>query len=59
MKKTVILTLVGLLALAFAASFVSAAAPPVQPPCAKAQQTTLTDAQKQELIPLLNQMMEI
>lgn len=58
MKKALILTLVGLLALAFAASFASAATPPTQPPGAS-QQVTLTDAQKQELQPLFNQMMEI
>lgn len=58
MKKALLLTLVGLLVLAFAVSLVSAATP-AQPPRANAQQVTLTDAQKQELQPLFNQMMEI
>lgn len=48
-----LVALIALLALAFAVSLVSAA-PPVVP-----QTVTLTDAQKQELVPLYNQMIEI
>ena len=53
MKKTMLVALIALLALAFAVSLVSAA-PPVA-----SQTVTLTDAQKQELVPLYNQMIEI
>jgi len=56
MKKTMLVALIALLALVFAVSLVSAA-PPAQRPCA--QGITLTDAQKQELVPLFNQMIEI
>ncbi|MDT8900311.1 DUF2680 domain-containing protein [Anaeroselena agilis] len=59
MKKALLLTVVGLLALTFAASLVWAAAPTPQPTQPYAQQVNLTDAQKQELVPLFNQMMEI
>lgn len=58
MKKIVLLTSVGLLALALAVSLVSAATPP-QALQHYGQQATLTDQQKQELTPLFNQMMEI
>ena len=57
MKKTMLVALIALLALAFAASLVSAAPPAMQPPYSKV--VTLTDAQKQELVPLYNQMMEL
>lgn len=53
MKKTMLVALIALLALAFAVSLVSAA-PPVA-----SQTVTLTDAQKQELVPLYNQMIEL
>lgn len=59
MKKALLATLAGLLMLALAVSFASAATPPAQPPQPYAQPITLTDAQKQELVPLFNQMMEI
>ena len=59
MKKALLLASVGLLVLAFDASFASAATPPTQLPHPYAQPITLTDAQKQELVPLFNQMVEI
>lgn len=59
MKKSLLITLVALLALAFAVSLVSAATPPVQAPHPNGQQVTLTDQQKEELTPLFNQMMDI
>ena len=59
MKKALLLTIIGLLALAFAVSLVSAATAPAQPSQANSQPITLTDVQKQELVPLFNQMMEI
>lgn len=56
MKKALAGTLVGLLVLAFAVSLVSAAGSPVKvPPCL----SNLTDAQKQEITPLLNQMNDL
>jgi TolA-binding protein len=61
MKKPLVLTLVGLLVLAIAVSVVSAAAtatpPGNMPPWAPYQK--LTDAQKQELAPLFNQMNDL
>jgi len=59
MKKTMLIALAALLVLAFAVSLVSAAKPAAQPPQFTAQAVTLTDAQKQELAPLFNQMVEI
>jgi len=59
MKKTILVSLIALLALAFAVSLVSAAPPAVQPQRPNMQAITLTDAQKQELVPLYNQMMDI
>ena len=59
MKKTMLAALAALLVLAFAVSMVSAAKPAAQPPQPFAQAVTLTDAQKQELAPLFNQMAEI
>lgn len=59
MKKALLITIAGLLVLAFAISFASAATPPAQPPHPYGQPITLTDAQKQDLVPLFNQMMEI
>lgn len=59
MKKTMLVALVSLLALAFAVSLVSAAPPAIQPQRPNMQAITLTDAQKQELVPLFNQMIEI
>lgn len=56
MKKFLLLTVVGLLVLAFAASFVSAA---TTPPQNHPQRIALTDVQKQELAPLFTQMMNI
>lgn len=62
MKKTVIVTLVSLLVLAIAVSMVSAATtttPPGNfPPFARGP-AALTDAQKQELAPLFNQMNDL
>lgn len=59
MKKAILFTVVGLLVLAFALSMVSAATNPVEiPPCAY-QQANLTDAQKQEMLPLWNQMADL
>jgi len=59
MKKTIAIALSALLVLAFAVSLVNAAPPAVQPQQVAPQAVTLTDAQKQELVPLYNQMMEI
>lgn len=59
MRKSILIAVAGLVVLAFAVSLASAATAPVQPPQRYAQQVTLTDAQKQELTPLFNQMMEI
>jgi len=59
MKKTILISLIALLALAFAVSLVSAAPPVVKQAQPCAQSVTLTDAQKQELVPLFNQMMDI
>lgn len=59
MRKTMLISLIALLVLAFAVSLVSAAPPAVRQnqPCPQA--VTLTDAQKLELAPLFNQMIEI
>ncbi len=61
MKKTIALTVVGLLVLAIAVSVVSAAATATPtgnfPPWSPYQK--LTDAQKQELAPLFNQMNDL
>lgn len=51
MKKSLLIAVVGLLVLAFAASVVYAANPANGPPFAR-NQVNLTDAQKQELGPL-------
>lgn len=59
MKKTIAIALSALLVLAFAVSMVNAAPPAVQSQQTAQQPVTLTDAQKQELVPLYNQMMEI
>ncbi|HML31976.1 DUF2680 domain-containing protein [Sporomusa sphaeroides] len=56
MKKPLLLTVAGLLVLAFAVSFASAATPPPQN---FSQRIVLTDTQKQELAPLFTQMMDI
>lgn len=56
MKKNMLVALVSLLVLAFAVSLVSAASPVSQPPYG--QPITLTDEQKQELVPLYNQMID-
>jgi len=59
MKKTMSVVLVALLVLAFAVSMVNAAPPATQSSQIAPQAVTLTDSQKQELVPLFNQMMEI
>lgn len=58
MKKSLLIALVGLLVLAFAASMVYAATPTNVPPFAR-NQANLTDAQKQELAPQFNQMTDL
>ncbi|WP_425060523.1 hypothetical protein SCACP_12460 [Sporomusa carbonis] len=58
MKKSLFIAVVGLLVLAFAASMVYAATPTNVPPFAL-NQANLTDAQKQELAPLFNQMNDL
>lgn len=58
MKKSLLIAVVGLLVLAFAASMVYAATPTNVPPFAR-NQANLTDAQRQELAPLFNQMNDI
>lgn len=58
MKKSLLIAVVGLLVLAFAASMVYAATPANVPPFAR-NQANLTDAQKQELAPLFNQMTDL
>ena len=62
MKKSIVVTLVSLVVLAIAVSVVSAAT--TTPPVGKFQPfacgaTALTDAQKQELTPLVNQMNDL
>ncbi|MBP1764375.1 MAG: hypothetical protein H6Q65_1433 [Firmicutes bacterium] len=59
MKKPIAIALSALLVLAFAVSLVNAAPPAVQAQQTAPQTVSLTDAQKQELVPLYNQMMEI
>lgn len=56
MKKTILLSVIGLLVLTIAISMVSAAATPVKLPPYLAN---LTDAQKQEMAPLFNQMNDL
>lgn len=58
MKKSLIIAVVGLLVVALAASLVYAATPSNVPPFA-CNQANLTDAQKEELTPLLNQMNDL
>jgi hypothetical protein len=58
MKKSLLIAIVGLLVIAFAASMVYAAAPNNMPPFAR-NQANLTDAQNQELVPLFNQMKDL
>lgn len=59
MKKTIAYMLVAMLVLLIAASMVYAATPEQKaPPAGPRQHITLTDAQKQELVPLHNQILE-
>jgi hypothetical protein len=58
MKKTIIITVVGLLMLAFAATMVSAGPNPGRM-CPFGNQATLTDAQKEEMAPLVNEMKDL
>ncbi|MEN6414002.1 MAG: DUF2680 domain-containing protein [Veillonellales bacterium] len=58
MKKSLLVAVVGLLVLAFAASMVFAATPTNVPSFA-CNQANLTDEQKQELAPLFNQMTDL
>lgn len=59
MKKTILIAVVSLLVLAFAAAIVSAAAPAAKFPPFAWNQANLTDAQKQELAPVYSQMTEL
>jgi hypothetical protein len=58
MKKAMWITVISLVVLALAAAMVSAATPANLPPFAR-NQANLTDAQKQELAPLFQQMVEV
>lgn len=59
MKKTILVTMVGLLMLAFAATMVSAGPNPGKMCPFPGNQATLTDAQKEELAPLCNEMKDL
>ncbi len=59
MKKTVLFTLVGLLMLAFAATMVSAGPNPGRMHPFGGQQANLTDAQKEEMAPLVAKMKDL
>ena len=59
MKKTILITIVSLLVLAFAVAMVSAATPKNDFTPFAQNQVNLTDAQKQELAPMLNQMNDL
>ena len=59
MKKTILITIVSLLVLAFAVAMVSAATPKTDFAPFAQSQVNLTDAQKQELAPMLNQMTDL
>ena len=58
MKKTILLTVMGLLMLAFAASMVSAAPNPGKM-CPMENSPKLTDAQKEEMAPLVTEMNDL
>jgi|GEM_PF-968975 len=58
MKRNLLIAVVGLLVLAFAVAIVSAATPANLPPFGR-NQVNLTETQKQELAPLLNQMTDL
>jgi hypothetical protein len=59
MKKPLLIAVVSLLVLAFAVAMVSAATPTTNIPPFARNQANLTDAQKQELAPLFNQMNDL
>jgi peptidoglycan hydrolase CwlO-like protein len=59
MKKTVLITVVSLLVLVLAVAMVSAASPANNFPPFAQSRANLTDAQKQELVPLFNQMTDL
>lgn len=59
MKKTILVTVVGLLMLAFAATMVSAGPNPGRMHPFMGQQANLTDAQKQEMAPLFDKMKDL
>lgn len=58
MKKTILLTVMGLLMLAFAATMASAGPNPGKM-CPFGNQPKLTDAQKEEMAPLVNEMNDL
>lgn len=58
MKKTILITMVGLLMLAFAATMVSAGPNPGKM-CPGGNQINLTDAQKEEMAPLMTEMTDL
>jgi len=59
MKKTILVTVVSLLVLAFAVAMVSAATPTTNSPPFAQNRANLTDAQKQELAPMFSQMTDL